>query len=96
METWIRDLPKAELHIHIEGSLEPELMFAIAKRNNVTLPYNSVEAVRAAYQFSNLQSFLDILCRRLRAVTRAGLLRSNLGIPATLRSSERSSHRNLL
>jgi len=60
METWIRDLPKAELHIHIEGSLEPELMFAIAKRNNVTLPYNSVEAVRAAYQFSNLQSFLDI------------------------------------
>ena len=60
METWIRELPKAELHIHIEGSLEPELMFAIAKRNNVTLPYNSVEAVRHAYQFSNLQSFLDI------------------------------------
>ena len=60
METWIRDLPKAELHIHIEGSLEPELMFAIAKRNNVTLPYSSVEAVRDAYQFSNLQSFLDI------------------------------------
>lgn len=60
METWIRDIPKAELHIHIEGSLEPELMFAIAKRNGITLPYDSVEAVRHAYQFSNLQTFLDI------------------------------------
>ncbi len=60
METLFRDLPKAELHIHIEGSLEPELIFAIAKRNNVTLPYDSVEALRQAYQFNNLQSFLDI------------------------------------
>lgn len=56
----IRHIPKAELHIHIEGSLEPELMFAIAERNDTTLPYDSVEALRAAYQFSNLQSFLDI------------------------------------
>ena len=56
----INDIPKAELHIHIEGSLEPELMFAIAKRNNITLPYESVAALRQAYQFSNLQSFLDI------------------------------------
>lgn len=60
METLFRDFPKAELHIHIEGSLEPELIFAIAKRNNVTLPYDSVEALRQAYQFNNLQSFLDI------------------------------------
>lgn len=60
METWINNLPKAELHIHIEGSLEPELMFAIAERNQVTLPYNSVAEVRNAYQFNNLQSFLDI------------------------------------
>lgn len=60
MEKLICDIPKAELHIHIEGSLEPELMFAIAKRNNITLPYDSVEALREAYQFSNLQSFLDI------------------------------------
>lgn len=60
METLFCDLPKAELHIHIEGSLEPELMFAIAKRNNVTLPYDSVEALRQAYQFNNLQSFLEI------------------------------------
>ncbi|XGV95196.1 MAG: adenosine deaminase [Leptolyngbya sp. BL-A-14] len=60
MDAWIRDLPKAELHIHIEGSLEPELMFAIAQRNQVSLPYASAAAVRDAYQFSNLQSFLDI------------------------------------
>ncbi len=53
-------LPKAELHIHIEGSLEPELMFALAQRNHVKLPYASVEALREAYAFTNLQSFLDI------------------------------------
>ncbi len=60
MKEFIRNLPKAELHLHIEGSLEPELMFTIAKRNDALLPYNSVEEVKAAYQFSNLQSFLDI------------------------------------
>jgi adenine deaminase len=53
-------LPKAELHIHIEGSLEPEMMFALAQRNGIVLPYDSVEAVRAAYQFQDLQSFLDL------------------------------------
>lgn len=52
--------PKAELHIHIEGSLEPELMFALAERNGVKLPYASVEEVRAAYAFDDLQSFLDL------------------------------------
>jgi adenine deaminase len=57
---WIQGLPKAELHLHIEGSLEPELMFALAKRNKMALPYDNVEAVRNAYQFDNLQSFLDI------------------------------------
>ncbi|SAK58068.1 adenosine deaminase [Caballeronia glebae] len=56
----IAHAPKAELHIHIEGSLEPELIFALAKRNNVKLPYDSIEALRAAYAFSDLQSFLDI------------------------------------
>ncbi len=56
----IKRLPKAELHLHIEGSLEPELMFRLAKKNNVTIPYSSVEEVRAAYDFNNLQSFLDI------------------------------------
>jgi len=53
-------LPKSELHIHIEGSLEPELMFALAQRNKVRLPYESVEALRRAYDFSNLQDFLDL------------------------------------
>jgi adenine deaminase len=53
-------MPKAELHIHIEGSLEPELIFQLAQRNGVALPYASVEDLRRAYAFSNLQSFLDI------------------------------------
>jgi adenosine deaminase len=56
----LEGMPKAELHIHIEGSLEPELIFALAARNGVTLPYASVEALRAAYAFTDLQSFLDI------------------------------------
>jgi adenosine deaminase len=56
-------LPKAELHLHIEGTLEPDLMFELARRNGVTLPYADAEAVRRAYQFSNLQSFLDVYYR---------------------------------
>ncbi|MEI7613746.1 MAG: adenosine deaminase [Betaproteobacteria bacterium] len=60
LHDFIRGLPKAELHLHIEGSLEPELMFALAQRNGVTLPYASVEEVRAAYDFTDLQSFLDL------------------------------------
>jgi adenosine deaminase len=60
LDTFIAGLPKAELHLHIEGSLEPELMFELARRNGVAIPYDSVEAVRAAYDFSNLQDFLDI------------------------------------
>jgi len=56
----LRAIPKAELHIHIEGSLEPELIFALAQRNGLTLPYPSVEALHSAYAFTNLQSFLDI------------------------------------
>ncbi|MCW4460545.1 adenosine deaminase [Sphingomonas sp. BT-65] len=60
LSAFIAGLPKAELHLHIEGSLEPELMFALAKRNRVAIPFDSVEAVRAAYSFSRLQDFLDI------------------------------------
>ena len=56
----LQRMPKAELHMHIEGSLEPELIFAMAKRNKVALPYPSVQALREAYVFDNLQSFLDI------------------------------------
>ncbi|WP_421838640.1 adenosine deaminase [Novosphingobium sp.] len=60
MKDFIASLPKAELHLHIEGSLEPELMFALAERNGIAIPYASVDEVRAAYAFSNLQDFLDI------------------------------------
>jgi adenosine deaminase len=59
-ENFIAGLPKAELHIHIEGSLEPEMMMALAERNRVTLKYASVEAIRAAYRFTDLQDFLDL------------------------------------
>ncbi len=57
---FIQALPKAELHVHIEGTFEPELMFAIAQRNHIDIPYQTVEDVRQAYNFHNLQSFLDI------------------------------------
>lgn len=60
LTAFIQALPKAELHLHIEGSLEPELMVALADRNGIDLPYGSVDEVRAAYSFSNLQSFLEI------------------------------------
>lgn len=60
MASLIQTLPKAELHIHIEGTLEPAMMFELAQRNRVSLPYASVEAVQAAYQFEHLQSFLDL------------------------------------
>ena len=56
----LRSMPKAELHMHIEGSLEPELIFALAQRNGITLPYADVETLRRAYVFNNLQSFLDV------------------------------------
>ncbi len=56
----LRHMPKAELHMHIEGSLEPELIFALAKRNNVPLDFPSIDALRAAYAFTDLQSFLDV------------------------------------
>jgi len=56
-------LPKAELHLHIEGTLEPEMMFDLGRRNGISLPYQDAEAVRSAYRFSNLQSFLDVYYR---------------------------------
>ncbi len=60
MEHFIKNLPKAELHLHIEGTLEPELMFELAKRNQIKLPYTTVEEIKKAYQFTCLQDFLDI------------------------------------
>jgi len=67
-DAFIAALPKAELHLHIEGSLEPEMMFALAKRNGVTLPYASVDEVAQAYQFSNLQEFLDLYYLGMQAL----------------------------
>ena len=71
---YIKKIPKAELHLHIEGSFEPELMFEIAQRNKVEIPYQSVEEVKKAYQFSCLQDFLDLLCRCKRFVVRKRFL----------------------
>lgn len=68
LEAFARGLPKAELHMHIEGSLEPELMFALARRNGVALPFATVDEVRAAYAFSNLQDFLDIYYQGARVL----------------------------
>jgi adenosine deaminase len=59
-ERFVRALPKAELHLHIEGTLEPDLAFRLAERNDVRLPYGSVDELRAAYAFEDLQSFLDV------------------------------------
>jgi adenosine deaminase len=60
MKTFIQKLPKAELHLHIEGTFEPELMFNIAQRNKISIPFDSVDAIKEAYQFNCLQDFLDI------------------------------------
>jgi len=60
MEAFLNAMPKAELHLHLEGTLEPELMFELARRNSIELPFASVEALRAAYDFGNLQDFLDL------------------------------------
>lgn len=57
---FLRSLPKAELHLHLEGTLEPELMFQLAERNGLELPYSDVDALRSAYEFGNLQDFLDL------------------------------------
>lgn len=60
MSDWLNALPKAELHLHLEGTLEPELLFALAERNKVALPWSDVESLRKAYAFNNLQEFLDL------------------------------------
>ena len=97
LSRFIAGLPKAELHIHIEGSLEPELMLALAARNGVALRYADVEAVRAAYRFANLQDFLDLYYQGMqRAAAGAGLLRPRDGLSAPRRRRERAPCRDLL
>lgn len=71
MRDFLKRLPKAELHLHIEGTLEPELMFALANRNGVTLPYESIGAVRAAYEFDDLSSFLELYYSGMSVLKRA-------------------------
>ncbi len=68
MKKFIENLPKIELHLHIEGTLEPEMMFKLAQRNNIQLPYDSVDEIRDAYQFSKLQDFLDIYYQGARVL----------------------------
>ena len=68
MDAFIHGLPKAELHCHIEGALEPELMFELAARNRVELPFADVDALRAAYDFGNLQDFLDLYYQGMRVL----------------------------
>lgn len=70
LTSFINGIPKAELHVHIEGTLEPELMFRLAARNAIALPYASVEETRAAYNFADLQSFLDIYYRGAQVLCR--------------------------
>ena len=65
---WLNSLPKVELHMHLEGSLEPELMFALARRNNIELPFATVEQIHEAYEFGNLQDFLDIYYQGARVL----------------------------
>jgi adenosine deaminase len=71
LDSYVRALPKAELHLHIEGTLEPEMMLALAARNGVTLPWRDVEAARAAYAFQDLQSFLDVYYAGAAALVQA-------------------------
>ncbi|MHA3886848.1 adenosine deaminase [Stutzerimonas degradans] len=63
MYEWLNNLPKAELHLHLEGSLEPELLFRLAERNKISLPWKDVDTLRQAYAFNNLQEFLDLYYR---------------------------------
>ncbi|MEW6145053.1 MAG: adenosine deaminase [Thermodesulfobacteriota bacterium] len=70
LNTYIHDLPKAELHLHIEGTLEPELLFELAERNSVKLPYPSIEAARSAYNFEDLEDFLDTYYECMKVLLR--------------------------
>ena len=77
---FIQGLPKAELHVHIEGTLEPEMMFELARRNGISLPYPSVDALRAAYTFHSLQEFLDLYYQGTNVLRERRLLRLDLGL----------------
>ena len=93
----LRRMPKAELHIHIEGSLEPELIFALAARNSIAIPYADVNALRKAYAFTNLQSFLDIYYAGASVlITSQDFYDMTLGLSGQGRRRQRAAHRNFL
>ena len=90
-------MPKAELHLHIEGTLEPEMAFRLAERNGVRLKYPSVETLRAAYAFNDLQEFLDVYYSGMSVLLKGGrLLRSHVGLPPAGASRPRGACGNLL
>ncbi len=96
MESFIAGLPKVELHLHIEGTLEPELAFVLAERNGITLPYADVASLQAAYNFSNLQSFLDLYYQGRGGVANGtGFLRFDVGVSDALSSGSRDAYGNL-
>ncbi|MGJ8522704.1 Adenine deaminase [Carnimonas sp. R-84981] len=68
MDTFLHRLPKIELHLHIEGTMQPELIFSLAERNNIALPYASIDELKAAYEFKNLQSFLDLYYQNMQVL----------------------------
>jgi adenine deaminase len=96
LDRLILQLPKTELHVHIEGTLEPEAMFAMAARNGVTLPWSTLDEVRAAYQFTDLQSFLDVYYLGAAALVTTGLRRPDVGVSRTGRCRWGAPRRDLL
>ena len=71
IQKFIKKSPKAELHLHIEGTLEPEQMFSLAKRNNVQIPFKNIDEAKKAYNFSNLESFLKIYYEGAKVLLKA-------------------------
>ena len=69
VRSFVRGLPKAELHLHLEGSLEPDMLMRLADRNKVGIPFRSVEEIRAAYRFTELQDFLDVYYQGMNTPT---------------------------
>ena len=63
---FIKKTPKAELHLHIEGTLEPDLLFRLAKKNNIQIPFSNIDEIKSAYNFKNLESFLNIFIKALK------------------------------
>src|SRR5438132_6228680 len=86
MDAFIRAVPKAELHLHIEGTLEPEMVFELARKHHLSLHYSSVEALRQAYCFADLQSFLDVYYQG------ASVLRDESDFHARTSASLRRAH----